>query len=106
MEKIKELNRYQKGILILLVVMAVIFGILYAKATSKIGFLYMDKIFEVSQENGNTVQIYRSLKDGRVIGTVVLYGQGRFYHEGKFYTFDGYREISLLYLHFYASENE
>ena len=61
---------------------------------------------QTTQENGNTVQIYRSLKDGRVIGTVVLYGQGRFYHEGKFYTFDGYREISLLYLHFYASENE
>ena len=58
-----------------------------------------------TQENGNTVQIYRSLKDGRVIGTVVLYGQGRFYHEGEFYTFDGYRGISLLYLHFYASEN-
>ncbi|MBR5247341.1 MAG: hypothetical protein IKV27_00080 [Lachnospiraceae bacterium] len=55
MEKIKELNRYQKGILILLVAMAIIFGILYAKATSNIGFLYMDKIFEVSQENGNTV---------------------------------------------------
>ena len=52
MEKIKELNRYQKGILILLVAMAVIFGILYAKATSKTGFLYMDKIFEVSEENG------------------------------------------------------
>ena len=55
MEKIKELNRYQKGILILLVAMAIIFGVLYARATSKTGFLYMDKIFEVSQENGNTV---------------------------------------------------
>ena len=55
MEKIKELNRYQKGILILLVAMAIIFGGLYARATSKTGFLYMDKILEVSQENGNTV---------------------------------------------------
>lgn len=55
MEKIKELNRYQKGILILLVAMAIIFGVLYARATSKTGFLYMDKILEVSQENGNTV---------------------------------------------------
>lgn len=55
MEKIRELNRYQKGILILLVAMAIIFGALYARATSKTGFLYMDKIFEVSQENGNTV---------------------------------------------------
>lgn len=55
MEKIKELNRYQKGILILLVAMAIVFGVLYSRATSKTGFLYMDKIFEVSQENGNTV---------------------------------------------------
>ena len=55
MEKIKELNRYQQGILILLVAMAIVFGVLYSRATSKTGFLYMDKIFEVSQENGNTV---------------------------------------------------
>lgn len=55
MERIKNLNRYQKGILILLVVMAILFTVLYSKATSKTGFLYMDKIFEVSQENGNTV---------------------------------------------------
>ena len=40
MEKIKELNRYQKGILILLVAMAIIFGVLYARATSKTGFLW------------------------------------------------------------------
>ena len=56
MEKIKELNRYQKGILILLVAMAVIFGILYAKATSKTGFLYMDKILEVSSAQVNFPQ--------------------------------------------------
>ena len=55
MKKMKELNRYQKGILILLAAMAIVFGVLYSQAASKTGFLYMDKIFEASQENGNTV---------------------------------------------------
>ena len=55
MEKMKELNRYQKGILILLAAMAIVFGVLYSRVASKTGFLYMDKIFEASQENGNTV---------------------------------------------------
>lgn len=54
MEKLKNLNRYQKGILILLVVMAILFTALYSMATSKVGFLYKDKILEVSEENGNT----------------------------------------------------
>jgi len=68
MEKIKELNRYQKGILILLVAMAVIFGILYAKAISKTGFLYKDKILEVSQKYRIDVdeeKLVQILKDDR-----------------------------------------
>ncbi len=55
MEKLKNLNRYQQVLLILLVAMAILFGVLYSRATSKTGFLYMDKILEVSQENGNTI---------------------------------------------------
>ena len=55
MEKLKNLNRYQQVMLILLVAMAILFGVLYSRATSKTGFLYMDKILEVSQENGNTI---------------------------------------------------
>ena len=68
------------------------------------GYEILDDLIykQATQENGNTVHIYRSLEDNSVIATGILYGQGRFYHEGKFYTFDGYREISLLYLHFYA----
>ncbi len=61
---------------------------------------------QTTQENGNTVRVYRLLEDDSVIATEILYGQGRFYYEGKFYTFDTYHEISRLYLHFYASENE
>lgn len=55
MEKLKNLNQYQKGILILLLAMAIVFGVLYSIATSKTGFLYKDKILEVSEENGSTV---------------------------------------------------
>lgn len=55
MEKLKNLNRYQQAILILLIAMSIIFGVLFARATSKTGFLYMDKILEVSQEDGNTI---------------------------------------------------
>ena len=55
MERIKNRNRYQKGILILLVVMAILFTVLYSKATSREGFLYKDEIFVVSEESGNTI---------------------------------------------------
>ena len=55
MERIKNLSRYQKGILILLVVMAILFTLLYSKATSREGFLYKDEILVVSEESTNTV---------------------------------------------------
>lgn len=55
MERIKELNRYQKGILILLVVMIIVFGVIYSVVSSRVGYSYMDIIFLPSEENGNTV---------------------------------------------------
>lgn len=55
MERINDLNRYQKGILLLLVAMLVIFGVVYSVVSSRVGFLYMDKILLPSEENGNTV---------------------------------------------------
>lgn len=55
MERIKQLNRYQKGILLLLIAMIVIFGVIYSVVLSQVGFLYMDKILRSSEENGNTV---------------------------------------------------
>ena len=51
---------------------------------------------------GETKRIYRLLEDDSVIAVVNSNFQGLFYYDGKFYTFDGYREISLFYLHFYA----
>lgn len=55
MERVKNLNRYQKGILLLLVAMIVIFGVVYSVVSSRVGFLYMDKIHQPREENGNTV---------------------------------------------------
>ena len=68
------------------------------------GYEILDDLIymQTAQENGNTVRVYRLLEDDSVIATEILYEQGRFYYEGEFYTFDGYRELSLLYLHFYA----
>ena len=55
MEKIKSLNRYQKGILIFMIAMACAFAVIYPKTISKVGFEYNDKILVPSEENGCTV---------------------------------------------------
>lgn len=55
MERMKELDRYQKGILLLLAAMIVVFGVVYSVVSSQVGFLYMDKILQPSEEEGNTV---------------------------------------------------
>lgn len=55
MERIKNLNGYQKGILLVLIAMAVIFGMLYAHAASRVGFLYKDVILVPNEVNGNMV---------------------------------------------------
>lgn len=55
MERMKELNRYQKGILILLIAMLVIFTVLYFVTSSRVGFEYMDIILCPTNEGGNTI---------------------------------------------------
>lgn len=55
MERVKNLNRYQKGILLLLAVMVIVFGVIYGIVTSRVGFLYKDTILLPTEENGNTV---------------------------------------------------
>lgn len=55
MERIKELNRYQQGILILLVAMIIVFGVIYSVVSSRVGYSYMDKILLPSEENGNAI---------------------------------------------------
>ena len=55
MERLKELNRYQKGVLIVMVVMALVFAVIYPMTISRVGFAYKDKILVPVEENGCTV---------------------------------------------------
>ena len=55
MERIRQLDWYQKGILILLLAMALVFAVIYRMSIARVGFLYQDKIFASSEENGATV---------------------------------------------------
>ena len=55
MERIKNLDRYQKGILLIMLVMVLVFAVIYPVIISRVGFEYKDKIFVPSQENGSTV---------------------------------------------------
>ena len=62
MERIRNLDRYQKGILLVLVAMAVAFAGVYALVTYRVGYLYNDQILEPVTENGNTM--YRAEVQG------------------------------------------
>lgn len=55
MARIRQLNWYQRGILILLLALALVFAVIYRVRIARVGFLYQDKIFVPSEENGATV---------------------------------------------------
>ena len=55
MEKFKSLNYYQRGILVLLIAMALVFAVVYSVTISRVGFAYKGAILVPSQENGSTV---------------------------------------------------
>ena len=55
MERIRSLGRYQKGILILMAAMILLFTALYPIIISREGFLYRDALLVPSEEGGNTV---------------------------------------------------
>lgn len=55
MEETKRLNRYQKGILLLMAVMTLVFAVLYYRTITRVGFAYQDTILVPSQEQGSTV---------------------------------------------------
>ena len=54
MERIKNLNLYQKAVLVFMIVMSLVFSMVYSRTISKVGFEYKDTILVPSQENGNT----------------------------------------------------
>ena len=55
MERIKNLDRYQRGILLVLAAMATVFAVVYGVVTSRVGYLYNDQILMQVTENGNTM---------------------------------------------------
>lgn len=55
MERIKNLDRFQKGILLLLTVMVLLFTVLYIIASCQEGYVYEDAFLRMGEENGNTV---------------------------------------------------
>ena len=55
MKRIKSLDRYQKGILIVLAAMIVVFCGVYAYVTSQFGYIYNDALLKPSQQGENTV---------------------------------------------------
>lgn len=55
MKKFKSLDGYQKGVLVVMLVMALIFAVIYPKTLSSVGYRYNDAMLVQTQENGNTV---------------------------------------------------
>ena len=55
MKRIKSLGHYQKGVLLLMLVMVLVFTVLYPLVITREGFEYMDAILVSSHENGSTV---------------------------------------------------
>ena len=84
MDKIKNLNHYQKALLLIMLVMALIFAPIYHKTVSKIGYEYRDEVLVQSVENGNTV--YSGKIDGEQAQcTVTEDGVVSFEHGDKSY---------------------
>lgn len=55
MKKFKSLDGYQKGVLVVMLVMSLIFAVIYPKTLSSVGYRYNDAMLVQTQENGNTV---------------------------------------------------
>ena len=84
MDRIRELNRYQKVILLILLAMLVVFGIVYIWAASQKGYAYKEEIFLPSYENGDTVYSGR-LYDADCSFTVTADKVVSFRCEDKYY---------------------
>ena len=55
MERIRGLNNYQKGILIVMAAMSLIFAVIYQNTIERVGYEYNDAILVPTVEDGNTV---------------------------------------------------
>ena len=67
MDRIKELGRYQKILLLLMAVMILTFTLVYPIVTSRVGFLYDDAVFVPTEAGGSTVY------SGKIRGTAASF---------------------------------
>ena len=81
MKKIKSLNRYQKGILLCLMTMIMVFAVIYSVTISQVGFEYKGIIFVPRQENGST--IYSGSIGGKRAHFTVSEDKSVVFHHGE-----------------------
>ncbi|WP_312280295.1 hypothetical protein [Oscillibacter sp.] len=55
LERVKRLDRYQKGVLLLMIAVVLAFTVIYPMTIAREGFAYENAILIPAQENGNTV---------------------------------------------------
>ena len=55
LERLRRLDRYQKGVLLVLAAMVLVFSVLYPVTLSRRGYAYQDALLLPRQENGGTV---------------------------------------------------
>lgn len=67
LDRIKELGRYQKILLLLMAVMILAFTVIYPIVTALSGFLYEDTILVPAEEDGGTVY------SGKIYGTAATF---------------------------------
>lgn len=67
LDRIKELGRYQKILLLLMAVMILAFTVIYPVVTARSGFLYEDTILVPAEEDGRTVY------SGKIRGTAASF---------------------------------
>ncbi|MGI5964130.1 MAG: hypothetical protein ACOX7N_10615 [Lawsonibacter sp.] len=67
MKRVKSLGRYQKGILLLMIAMVLVFTVLYPITIAREGFEYKDTILIPTQENGTMVY------SGKIQGKLVRF---------------------------------
>ena len=83
MQRIRALTPYQKIVLLILLMMALIFTILYPVIISREGFLYEDAI--LMPEAAETGMVYSGKIDGETACFTVSEGEVTFQHGDKFY---------------------
>lgn len=67
MERVKGLGRYQKVVLLLMLVMVLAFAVLYSTTVARVGLAYKNAILIPNQENGNTTY------SGKIHGTQAIF---------------------------------